>query len=424
MIQDPDNMGKATFRVTIIFGTALLVLAIAATTWFGMFQSAQLRTVDEELAFYKDLVQCRATLASLDDRLEKPGLSAADSSDIQARLILERARFAEGGRREAIRKGGEVQSWLADRKSGRVRVNRESIGLMLIELDSMISACTWKISGSSKDIVVGFHFYLVFSAILLLTTVLATAKLLLSNYRHLLLPLNQLALRLTQLNRNIPESLHETAEATSTILADPDPSPELRYVTESVAGLCREIEEKNKKLDEIYIRDEKTSLYNYRHFKEHLIIDVERAKRFGDCISLAMIDIDYFKLYNDSYGHIAGDKVLERMAAIIREECRVTDIPSRFGGEEFAILFPKTDREMSYDIAERLRQIIAAEPFDHERRQPSGQLTVSIGLATWPDDATDWYSLINNADQALYQAKEQGRNRVIVFNRNTAVGAE
>ncbi|MCE1274851.1 MAG: GGDEF domain-containing protein, partial [Chlorobiales bacterium] len=280
----------------------------------------------------------------------------------------------------------------------------------------LIESTARSISIGGESIEVSLHYYLVFIALLMSMIVLAGGHLLVSNYRHSLLPMNMLARRLTQLNRDLPESVHDTAEAATTILCDPSsPSPEIRYITESVAGLCRDIEEKNKKLDELYIRDEKTSLYNYRHFKEHLIIDVERSRRFGDSISLAMIDIDYFKRYNDTYGHIEGDRVLARIAAIIREECRVTDIPSRFGGEEFAILFPKTGREKSIEIAERLRQIISAEPFDHEHGMPGGQLTVSIGLATWPDDAADWYSLINNADHALYQAKESGRNRVIAF---------
>jgi diguanylate cyclase (GGDEF)-like protein len=422
MVRDPDSMATASLRWAIAFGSALLVLAVAATAWFGIFQSSQLRTIDQEQAFYKDLVLCRITLASLEERFSNPRLTAADSSEIGARLVLERARFAETGRRESIRKGGEVESWLSEGRNGTTKISKESIGLMLIELDTMILASTRKISSASSSISSSLHLYILFIGAFLISVVFTGGRLLVSNYRHLLLPLNQLAHKLTQLNRNIPESIHETAEATATFLTDPDPSPDLRYVTESVADLCRDIEAKNKKLDELYIRDEKTNLYNYRHFKEHLIIDVERAKRFGDCISLAMVDIDHFKLYNDAYGHIAGDKVLERIAAIIREECRGTDIPSRFGGEEFAILFPKTDRHMCFEIAERLRQIIEAEPFDHEHRQPAGQLTVSIGVATWPDDAGDWYGLINNADRALYEAKEHGRNRVIAFSREKDAG--
>jgi diguanylate cyclase (GGDEF)-like protein len=415
MKQEYDGVDKAALRSAIIFGAMALVVAIVGTGWFGFYQSRLLHNITDEQSFYKDLVECRASLAALEDRLGKPGLTPAEMSDIQDRLVLERARFAETGRREALRKGGRISTWLNSAKNGREEVDHESLGLMLVEMDAMISLTAKNIGMSSETVGTSLHIYLVFIVLLLFTIVLAAGRLLVSNYRHSLQPLNLLARRLTQLNRNLPESVHDTAEAASNILCNPDPSPEIRYVTESVAGLCREIEEKNKKLDEIYIRDEKTNLYNYRHFKEHLIIDVERAKRFGDKISLAMIDIDFFKRYNDSYGHIVGDKVLARIAEIIREQCRVTDIPSRFGGEEFAILFPKTGRDMAIETSERFRQIISAEPFDHERHQPGGQLTVSIGVATWPDDAADWYSLINNADQALYAAKAQGRNRVVAF---------
>ena len=95
----------------------------------------------------------------------------------------------------------------------------------------------------------------------------------------------------------------------------------------------------------------------------------------------------------------------------------MTDIPSRFGGDEFAILFPKTDRATALDISERLRNIIYAEPFEHESKQPGGQLTVSIGVASWLDDATDGTSLIVNADKALYKAKSSGKNMVLAFTR-------
>lgn len=175
------------------------------------------------------------------------------------------------------------------------------------------------------------------------------------------------------------------------------------------------LKQKNKKLDEIYIRDEKTNLYNYRHFKEHLIIDVERAKRLNDRVSLAMIDIDHFKFYNDSNGHLAGDYALKLLADIISSQCRAYDVPSRFGGDEFALLFPKTGTSTARDIAERLRKIISDRQFPYEDAQPVGELTVSIGIATFPDDALDWSTLISNADRALYKAKADGRNNVVVF---------
>ncbi len=424
MKTEEDAIGKIPMGAAITVGVLALLLALAGTAWFGTYQFGLLRSISEDQAFYKDLVECRASLAALDARMGDPDVSVSEQRSIQDRLVLERARFAETGRREALRKDGKIAAWLNGGLLGtREQIDRESLGLLLIEMDGLISGTAKKISTANQMIAASLHAFLVFIVLSLFAILLAAWRLLVSNYRHSLLPLHQLANRLTQLNRNIPESVHDTAEAASTILSDPEPSAEIRYVTESVAGLCRDIEEKNKKLDEIYIRDEKTSLYNYRHFKEHLIIDVERAKRFGDSISLAMIDIDHFKRYNDAFGHVAGDRVLARIAAIIRETCRVTDIPSRFGGEEFAILFPKTDRQLSIEIAERLRQIIAIEPFGQISGQGHrGQITVSIGVATWPDDAVDWYSLINNADQALYQAKDTGRNQVVGFvadqNRN------
>lgn len=415
-----DNHGRRTIRVAIVTGACAILLAIVGTAWFGLHQARQLKLISENQSFYRDLAECRASLTAIDQRLGNPSLSVQEQGEIRTRLQMERARFIEASRRSAIRKGGAIDEWIAGTGACKGTVARSSLGMVLAELDGLISSTSRKIDTGIGAIGAGLHYYLFFIVLLMSAVVLAGGWLLVSNYRHLLLPLNELAGRLNQLNRALPESVHETAEATSSILSDDAPTPQIRYVSESVSDLCREIEEKNRKLDELYIMDEKTNLYNYRHFKEHLVIDVERARRFGDCISLAMIDIDHFKGYNDTYGHIAGDRVLARIAAIIREECRVTDIPARFGGEEFAILFPKTDREMSVDIAERLRQIIEAEPFDHERRQPEGALTVSIGLATWPEDAEDWYDLINHADQALYAAKNLGRNRVVTFSPEMA----
>jgi diguanylate cyclase (GGDEF)-like protein len=415
MNQDHETTGQATFRLAIIAGAAALMLAIAGTGWFGLYQSSELRTIADTQTFYMKLMECRASISSINEQLNDNKVSAGRHDKLQARLRLERVRFAEIGRSPAIRTGSAMADWLQGKTFTSGPVSRDALQIMIVDMDEMISRTSNKINTGNAAIVSNLLIYLVFIMMVQVVIVLTGGRLLVSNYRHSLLPLHLLAHRLTQLNKNLPESVHDTAEAARNILTNPDPSPEIRYVTESVAGLCSDIEEKNKKLDEIYIRDEKTSLYNYRHFKEHLIMDVERAKRFETDISLAMIDIDYFKRYNDKYGHIAGDRVLARIAEVIREECRVTDIPSRFGGEEFAVLFPKTSREMAMEIAERLRQVISAEPFDHERKLPGGQLTVSIGVATWPDDAADWYSLINNADHALYEAKAAGRNKVIAY---------
>ena len=139
-------------------------------------------------------------------------------------------------------------------------------------------------------------------------------------------------------------------------------------------SFCGEIEEKNKMLDELHIRDEKTNLYNYRHFKEHLIIDIERARRHGDKVSLAMIDIDYFKQYNDTNGHIAGDHALKSIADLIISQCRMSDVPARFGGDEFAVLLPETDSVTVKEVAERLRKVIGAAQFSSKHQKKAGHL--------------------------------------------------
>jgi diguanylate cyclase (GGDEF)-like protein len=416
MKTETDAIGQATLRMAIIAGATALTLALAGTGWFGMFQSRQLRIIFDYQTVYMKLVESRASIAAIKERVGDSKGTELHDDDMPGKLRLERIRLADIGRSDLIPPQSTVAGWLRGENIEPGPINTETLGVMLVELDEIISTTGRKIATSNEGIVTSLHLYLVFIILMLFLIVLTGGRLLISNYRHSLLPLNMLAQQLSQLNKNIPESVHDTAEAACNILTEPAaPSAEIRYVTESVAGLCRDIEEKNKKLDELFILDEKTGLYNYRHFKEHLIIDVERAKRSGSNISMAMIDIDFFKKYNDAYGHIAGDRVLAKIAAIIREQCRSTDIPSRFGGEEFALLFPETNREETYEIAERLRQVISAEPFDHERQQPGGQLTVSIGIAAFPDDAPDWYSLINNADHALYEAKEKGRNQVVVF---------
>jgi diguanylate cyclase (GGDEF)-like protein len=410
-----DTSGKGFVRLTLIFGIIAFLLAAGGTAWFGAFQSSRLRVIAADQALRMRLVECRTKISSIEQLFGDDALSAEQLAEIQSKLRIECARFSELGRSSQVQPESVLGQWLKHRKPLAVPVSHEALQLMVVDLDGMITQMSAEIATDNELLATSLHWYLAFISVLLIAVVLAAGRLIVSNYRHSIIPLHQLSQRLTQLNCNLPESLHDTAEAAEHLLTEPEPSDEIRSVTESVASMCHDIEEKNRKLDELYIRDEKTGLYNYRHFKEHLIIDVERARRFNGDIALAMIDIDHFKLYNDRFGHVVGDKVLARIAEIITQECRATDIPARFGGDEFAVLFPKTDRGTALEIAERLRNIIRAEPFEHEHHLPDGQLTVSIGVASWPDDATDCYSLINNADKALYKAKYSGRDQILAF---------
>ncbi|MFN3394452.1 MAG: GGDEF domain-containing protein, partial [Candidatus Thermochlorobacter sp.] len=114
-------------------------------------------------------------------------------------------------------------------------------------------------------------------------------------------------------------------------------------------------------------------------------------------------------------GHLLGDEVLKKVARLIRQECRETDIPARFGGEEFAVLLPRTDKDEAKAVAERIRKAIEDEVFINQEKQPGGNLTASLGIATFPHDATSEEELISVADIALYEAKARGRNRSLHY---------
>lgn len=166
----------------------------------------------------------------------------------------------------------------------------------------------------------------------------------------------------------------------------------------------------NAHLYELAILDGTTKLFVVRYFRQRLKEELKRALRFNQPLSFIMIDLDHFKMVNDTYGHPVGDLVLAEMGKIIRQCTREwVDIPCRYGGEEFAILLPETDQEGAYYVAERIRQTV-------ERAKPVKDdvaFTISAGVATFPTDAGSAEVLVEKADLALYEAKRSGRNQVI-----------
>ena len=159
-----------------------------------------------------------------------------------------------------------------------------------------------------------------------------------------------------------------------------------------------------------------TNVYNYRHFRNVFNQEFKRAARYQRPLSLLMIDIDHFKHYNDLNGHLQGDDALKTVADLIRQYCRDTDFVFRYGGEEFVVLLPETIIAQAHIIAERIRQEIARYPFQNGKSQPGGALTVSIGIAGYPDDADSETELIACADAALYSVKRADRNRSCLYN--------
>jgi len=163
---------------------------------------------------------------------------------------------------------------------------------------------------------------------------------------------------------------------------------------------------------EMAITDALTGLYNRYYMESHLAALVEQAAARGKSLAVIMLDIDYFKSINDTFGHDAGDDVLRELATRLRKSIRGIDLACRYGGEEFVIVMPDTDMAVATIVAERLRRRIAAEPFVVQQGARSIEATISIGLATL-DTADDTVAkIVKRADQALYRAKRDGRNRV------------
>jgi diguanylate cyclase (GGDEF)-like protein len=156
--------------------------------------------------------------------------------------------------------------------------------------------------------------------------------------------------------------------------------------------------------------DELTTLPNFRAFRERIEIEIERADCYLEHIGILILDLDRFKKYNDTYGHLAGNGALQRVARVIREAVRTVDFPARYGGEEFAAIVPQVDAASLAAIAERIREGVEKMPAP----EYGAKLTISIGAAIFPDDGSTVDALFRVADERLYAAKKGGRNRVVV----------
>lgn len=216
----------------------------------------------------------------------------------------------------------------------------------------------------------------------------------------------------------VTKPIRNLASATNSVSAGEMPNitvdreDELGTLSKSFNTMVESIRRRDEALRSMASTDGLTGMFNFRYFKVELEKSVRNAARYGRPVSLIMADVDWFKHYNDTNGHAAGDQCLKKVAEVFMKTSREVDIAARYGGEEFVVVMPETDIEGALKLAERLRVKLKEETIPFEEMQPGGAVTISLGVASYPQDAADAQALVEAADKALYKAKENGRNTV------------
>jgi diguanylate cyclase (GGDEF)-like protein len=180
--------------------------------------------------------------------------------------------------------------------------------------------------------------------------------------------------------------------------------------------LEQKVEEATRELQQRTVQDFLTGLHNYRFFVNALSTEISRSIRYNRPLVLVMLDLDFFKDYNDSMGHLAGNEVLKSVGKIIRSSVRANDIICRYGGEEFAVILPETTKEEALPLAERIQNAVKNQGFIYPspRTKEKTGVTISAGIAGCTEDADEYDMLVRKADAALYEAKNRGRDQVIL----------
>jgi len=186
-----------------------------------------------------------------------------------------------------------------------------------------------------------------------------------------------------------------------------------QYLLNTLARQNQELDHLNKEFREMAIRDGLTGLFNHRYAKERLADEFDRAARFGRDLTVLFMDLDHFKFFNDTHGHQAGDEILQILAGLMTEAIRESDTLARWGGEEFIVIAPETGEEEGCLIAERIRTAVANHHFPNADQQPLGVVSLSIGVASRSEGMEAPDKLLRRADDAVYDAKDRGRNRTI-----------
>ncbi|MFN0118392.1 MAG: diguanylate cyclase [Elusimicrobiota bacterium] len=218
------------------------------------------------------------------------------------------------------------------------------------------------------------------------------------------------------------EGIRNFTRGKTDIQIPPVGKDELGELQEAFNEMSKELDLERKRLKTESQSDSLTGLFNMRYFRVQLGDEFSRSQRYGRPLTLLMLDVDHFKSYNDRNGHPAGDIVLKEVARILIRNVRGTDVVARYGGEEFVVLLPETPQESGVNVAEKIRHAVEEHYFPFAGPQGSERVTVSIGVASYPDTrVTSDQDLIEAADKALYSAKKGGRNKVTIFSQSSFI---
>ncbi len=322
-----------------------------------------------------------------------------------------------------------TDDYLPGTRSSLVDSVMRAVNIGAVVLDSAQRVVLWnhwmeKHSGCAAEDVLGQNLFDVFTELNNTRIQLAVGQALRENFPSLLSQtLNKSPFTLYNTAADKAQDLRmQQAVAVMPLKVDQLPRHCLIQITDVSMAVAREklLRDQALVLRSQTFSDGLTGIANRRHFDVDIEKEVRRAKRALATLSLALIDIDYFKAYNDHYGHQQGDECLIQVATALSEMMRRPgDLVARYGGEEFAIILPDTDAEHALIIAEMIRSSIEERLLEHASSSVATHVTISIGVTTrTPDHHLEVADLIGNADRALYQAKRAGRNRVVIFDEN------
>jgi diguanylate cyclase (GGDEF)-like protein len=181
----------------------------------------------------------------------------------------------------------------------------------------------------------------------------------------------------------------------------------------TASGLSLALVSRSQRLLQLATRDHLTGLFNRAYVDDRLAMELSRASRYGKAMTVAVIDADRFKSLNDTHGHPVGDIVLKKIGELILRSFRQSDTAGRYGGEEFVLILPETDIETAWRKLELLKELVATTLIATGLRGENVQVTISAGLASFPDDGEDAATLFATADERMFAAKREGRNRVV-----------